>query len=379
MTKIITHTKLVVINRLTNWFPSLAVNLNIDGIRNSGSISTSNVQYLFWEQIRLQIENGNRTPRSILIEAVRCEPPFRMFTPRPTVDLILWDLVFLSHVDNPAMEFNSKLESLKCGPPSFEMLGHSSEVNPNPLSFVEAVIKCSDMAKKLMKSKKFRTLWHGTTGAAGGLMMKQYDIIQSTGPHDFGPGIYTFSDALLAASFGLDRSFYFSRNVPNRNNSNVMLVCIILSEDFFTENIIEVENTELSSDEISKLQFRLLEVYSKDENYIDQLTLWQKFVKYCRVMKSTPSTTMETPIFCGTLHDCAKTEETDTCSPPEKDRDNWTQYCIQIDNGFNIPDVKILFFELQAIGGNGFYSCINDANPYEKALLDKWYEICRNS
>lgn len=97
------HTKDNVIRRLSLWFPNFALNLNIDWIRKSIRISVSNVQFMFWEQILLQIENGDKTFKLVLSEAVKCRGPSRLLTPRPTAEFILWDLVFLSHVDYSAI------------------------------------------------------------------------------------------------------------------------------------------------------------------------------------------------------------------------------------------------------------------------------------
>lgn len=366
---LIFRTKQEVIERLTTWFPSMALHLNIDRIQNSGKISISNVQFMFWEQI---LQNGNL--RKILMEAVKCDVPHRRFTPRPTVDLILWDLVFLSHVDNPVLPFSTGLTQLHG--PNFKMFGHSFEVEPNAVSFADAVKTCSDMANKCIEGKNLHALWHGTNGPAGGLIIHNFSFTPSAEKHDFGPGIYTFSEALWAASFGLDRSFYSVQNV-DRGCCNVMLVCILLPDEFYTERLVDVEKTQLSTREKENLQNIITSKYNKEEGYLESLNSWQKFVKYCRVMNSAPSTTTNTPIFYGTLHDCDKTVETDNCSPPKKDTDDWTQYCIQIANGFNIPDVEFLFFELQAKDGNGFYSCGEDRIDYEKALLDKWSEMRR--
>jgi hypothetical protein len=86
-------TKLEVVIRLSEWFPSIAKNLNIDRIRDSENISIFMVQLMFWEQVRSQIDSGEYTAKSILIEDVK-----RSLPKRPSADLLLHDLIFLSHV-----------------------------------------------------------------------------------------------------------------------------------------------------------------------------------------------------------------------------------------------------------------------------------------
>ena len=210
--------------RLSERFPAVAANINVEALAGSSTISVRRVQSEFWREMCRQIpahDDGNFVRTLVGAEYYKFSD--RMgeicndwYLRKTCPLLLLSDFVFFSDVWNLAFEHN---ESLELHAESLDNVYiHSMDLSStiNPSALIKAAETCRREAECLKSTfgdgQEYRLFWHGTSGASARGIVNEQKLRQSghSGPegNDFGRGVYAVKEVLHALSFAVDRAYY---------------------------------------------------------------------------------------------------------------------------------------------------------------------------